>query len=385
MDFIHRIINALFQAIKQPLYQWTKPSDHVPVRDAALDVTRSKKELILENALLRQQIIILERQGNRPKLTWRDRSLIVFLTSKLHSWKDALTIVQPETVLDWHRQLFKRVWRQKSKPRPSPGRPPVTDEIVAMIRRIARENLTWGAERIRGELLKLGIQVSKSTIQKYMDGARDPHSSKQTWRTFLRNHADQIWACDFLQTYDLFFRTIFVFVIIELGSRRVVHFGVTRNPSDEWAAQQLREATPFGEGPQFLIRDNDDKFGEAFTRVAEGAEINLLRTPYQTPQANGMCERFLGSLRRECLDHCLILNRRQLHRVIKAYQAYFNHARPHQGIEQQVPCESNRLEAPPVGGKLVSRPVLGGLHHEYFWETSEAADRGSRQGSGYLH
>lgn len=178
---------------------------------------------------------------------------------------------------------------------------------MALIKRIAKENLTWGAKRIRGELLKLGIRVSKSTIQKYIHKERESLTSKQTWATFLRNHATQIWACDFLQTYDVFFRTVFVFVIVELGSRRVVHFGVTRNPTDQRTAQQLREATPFGEKPRFLIHDNDNKFGPAFARVANATDIEVLKTPYRAPKANAICERFIGSLRRECLDHFLIL------------------------------------------------------------------------------
>jgi len=175
---------------------------------------------------------------------------------------------------------------------------------VALIRRLAKENRSWGAERIRGELLKLGKRVSKSTIQKYMVEVRKRGSSKMTWATFLQNHASQIWACDFLQTYDVLFQAIFVFVIIELGSRRVVHMGVTRNPTDEWTAQQLREAIPFGEVPRYLIRDNDSKYGDSFDRVTAGIEV--LRTPYQAPKANAICERFLGSLRRECLDYFLI-------------------------------------------------------------------------------
>ena len=260
MNFLRQIAHSLCQAIKQRLRQWTKPDNHSPIRNTVLDLTRSKSELVLENALLRQQLIILQRQTKRPKLTWRDRSIIVLLVSKLRTWKEALIIVQPDTVLRWHREIFKRFWKRKSKPQQKQGRPPLTDDLVALIRRIVKENLTWGAERIRGELLKLGIRVSKSTIQKYMEKVRQSsRSPSQTWATFLHNHASEIWACDFLQTYDILFRTVFVFIIVELGSRRVVHFGVTRNPTDQWTAQQLREATPFGEGPRFLIRDNDNK------------------------------------------------------------------------------------------------------------------------------
>ena len=209
---------------------------------------------------------------------------------------------------------------------------------MGLIKSMAYVNRTWGAERIRGELLKLGLQESKSTIQKHTNAVRSPLSPKQAWSTFLRNHAWDIWAVDFLQTHDLFFRTIFVFFIIELGSRRLMHFGVTRSPTDAWVAQQLRKATSFGEGPRFLIRDNESKYGAAFARVADGSDIDVLSTPYQAPNANAVCERFLGSVRRECLDYFLILNERQPYRTVRQYQAYFNHARPHQGIQQRIPC-----------------------------------------------
>jgi len=205
----------------------------------------------------------------------------------------------------------------------------------------------------------------------YIYEVRRPGSPKQTWATFLQNHACEIWACDFLQSYDVFFRTLFVFVIIELGSRRLVHFGVTRNPTGAWVAQQLREATPFAEGPRYLIRDNDRKYGRLFARVASGTGIEVLRTPYGAPKANAVCERFLGSVRRECLDHFLILSERHLYRVMKQYQQYFNHARPHQGIEQTIPCQPVSGAEPQKGGELISRPVLGGLHHDYHRQSHE--------------
>jgi putative transposase len=354
--------DTLWQAVKQRIRLWMKPDDQDLVLNAAIDLTRSKPELILENMLLRQQLIVLKRQVKRPALSWRDRTLFVLLASKLPTWKQALVIVQPETVLRWHRDLFRWVWRRKSRPRRR-GKPPLTDDIVSLIKQMAKENRTWGAERIRGELLKLGIKVAKSTIQRYIYQVRSPLSTKQTWATFLRNHAKDIWAVDFLQTYDFFFRAIFVFVVIELGSRRLVHFGVTRSQNDAWVAQQLREATPFGEGPRFLIRDNDNKFGAAFDRVADGTDIEVLATPYQAPKANAICERFLGSVRRECLDFFLILNERHLRRIMRQYQAYFNHARPHQGINQRIPCPSAQPQH--NVGTIIAHPVLGGLHHDY--------------------
>ena len=370
--FVRQNIDTLCQAVKRHLRRWTKPDSHGLVLNTALDLTRSKPELVLENIFLRQQLIVLTRQVKRPALSWRDRSLFVLLASKLPTWKQALVIVQPDTVLRWHRDLFRWVWRRKSRSR-RPGRPPLADEVVALIKQMAKENRTWGAERMRGELLKLGLRVSKCSIQKHIQEVRGPRPPMQTWATFLRNHAREIWACDFLQTYDVFFRSIFLFVIIELGSRRLVHFGVTRNPTDPWNAQQLREATPFGEGPRYLIGDHDRKYGQSFARVASGTGIEIVRTPYRAPRANAVCERFLGSVRRECLDHFLILSEPHLHRAMKDYQDYFNYARPHQGIRQRIPCQPVRGAGPQMIGELVCRPVLGGLHHDYHWQSQEGA------------
>jgi putative transposase len=188
----------------------------------------------------------------------------------------------------------------------------------------------------------------------------------QNWKTFLETHAKQIWACDFLPVTDLLFRSLYAFFIIELHSRRVIHVGVTRYPTDAWTAQQLREATAYGVGPKYLIRDNDDKFGVGFARVAQTSNIEILKTPYFAPRANAICERFLGSVRRECLDHLFILHEKQLHRVLNAYRHYFNRARPHQGIKQQIPEQKAGSVPPPHEcGKVISFPVLGGLHRDY--------------------
>jgi len=223
----------------------------------------------------------------------------------------------------------------------------------------------WGAERIRGELLKLGIRVGKRTVQRHMRSERSPRGRGQTWATFLRNHADDIWACDFLPVIDLRFRALFAFFIVDLGSRRVVHIGVTRHPTDAWVAQQLREATPFGASPRFLIRDNDGTYGSQFARVAAGSRVEVLRTPIRAPRANAVCERFLGSVRRECLDHLLILHEGQLCRVLRAYCAYFNTARPHQGIGQVIPETTGQGGTLHPAAPVVSLSVLGGLHHDY--------------------
>ena len=231
---------------------------------------------------------------------------------------------------------------------------------------MAAANRLWGAERIRGELLKLDLRVAKSTIQQYLRQARPPRRSGQTWATFLRNHAHDIWAADFLPVTDCLFRPLYAFFLIELASRRVIHVGVTRHPSDAWVAQQLREATPFGQRPQYLIRDNDSKYGPAFAHVAVVTGIEELRTAYRAPRQNAACERFLGSVRRECLDHLLVLGEAQLRRILREYAAYFNTARPHQGLRQRVPAAAEggaRRTIRP--GSVRAVPVLGGLHHAY--------------------
>ncbi len=371
MDIVQGILTIItwlthlcLRSLHHRFVAWTKPDTTPLLLGTLTDLARSKSELVAENALLRQQLIILRRQVKRPACTRRDRMLLVFLARLVRAWKQALFIVQPETLLRWHRQGFKLLWKYKS--RAISATPKISAETIVLIKEMARENRLWGAERIRGELLKLGIRVCKRTIQKYMRGVRSPRQRGQTWTTFLHSHAKDIWACDFLQVTDLFFRSLFAFFIIDLHSRRVIHVGVTRAPTDAWTAQQLREATPFGQSPKYLIRDRDSKFGSCFARVAATSSIKILKTPYHSPRANAICERFLGSVRRECLDHLFILHEKQLDRVLHAYVQYFNQARPHQGIRQQIP-ERYGGPVPPHrdDAKILSFPVLGGLHHDY--------------------
>ncbi len=332
---LKRLIRLCLDKLHTRFVRWTRPLTPSLLLGTIADLGRNKSELMAENALLRQQLVILKRQVKRPACTKRDRILLVLLARAVRAWKQTLFIVQPETLLRWHRELFRLYWKRRSKA--SSHKPKVAAETVALIREMARENRLWGAERIRGELLKLGIRVGKRTIQKHMRQVRTPRPRGQRWATFLHNHAAQIWACDFLQVTDLFFRPLFAFFIIELKSRKVVHVGVTRSPTDPWVAQQLREATPYGHAPKYLIRDNDRKFGSCFARVATTSAIEILKTPVHAPRANAVCERFLRSVRQECLDHVLVFREKQLQRVLNQYVAYFNQARPHQGIQQQLP------------------------------------------------
>ena len=313
--------------------------------------------------MLRQQLIVASRKVKRPIFRAHERGLVVLLASLLPHWRNALLLVKPATVVRWHREGFRLFWRWKSKNAKS-CTSRVDPNVIALIHRMASENVLWGAERIRGELLKLGIRIAKRTIQRHMSKARPPELPRgQNWRTFLKNHT--VWACDFLQTYDVWFRPIFAFFLVDINAKRVVHVGVTRAPTGQWTAQQLRNITPFGQGPKFIIRDNDSKFGAEFDRVAKGAGANVLRTAIQAPLMNSICERFVGSARRECLDHVIILGRRHMQHVLEQYGLhYFNTCRPHQGIVQQIPVPSPR-EIYRKGTKVISVPVLGGLHHDY--------------------
>lgn len=335
----------------------TRPAESVV--GIAADAIRTRPQLLAENVLLRQQLIVLRRQVKRPTITKLDRLVIVGASALTKTWRGALLLVQPETVLRWHRLAFQAVWRFKSRAPTRKHR--VSPETVELIRRMAKENRLWGAERIRGELLKLGIRISKRTIQKYLDAARPPRPSGQRWATFLKNHSKDVWACDFLQTYDVWFRPIFAFFIVNVGTREVVHLGVTRAPTSEWAAQQLRNATPGGAGPRFIIRDRDSKFGAEFDRAAKAVGARVIRTAVRAPNMNATCERFLRSVRRECLDHVIIFSERQLRVVLTEYVKYFNRARPHQGLNQATPLAI----ATPACGNVIGLPVLGGLHRDY--------------------
>ncbi len=362
---LRRFASRCVTTVRGQVSAWTPPRPRSLATGLAADLV-PRRDLLLENALLRQQLLVLRRSVKRPALTPLDRGLLVLLASRLRAWASALLIAQPETVLRWHRQGFRLVWRRKSAPRSRPS--PLGTATIDLIRQMARDNPLWGAERIRGELLKLGIRVSKRTIQKYMRQARPPRKSGQTWTRFLRTHASEIWACDFLQVTDLLFRPLFAFFIVELGSRRVVHIGVTRHPTEAWVTQQLREATPYDERPRFLLRDNDGKYGGSFDQLAAASGIEVLRTPVHAPRANAIVERFLGSVRRECLDHVLVLTEAHLRRVLQQYGAYFNQLRPHQGLGQRVPHASAARPLPDGrASQVVAVPVLDGLHHDYQW------------------
>ena len=356
---------TVINRIKDKIKQQTKPTTPSLTIGAISDLPKSKADLIAENAILRQQVIVLNRQVKRPKFTAGDRFRFVFLSRLTDFWHTALHLIQPETLLRWHRELFRLHWKRKTTRKKR--KPRILPETIALIKQMAIENPRWGAKKIQGELLKLDIYIHKRTIKRYLRKVRKRNSG-QNWATFLRNHAGEIWACDFTTVHTLFFRPIYILVFMELHTRKIVYTTVTTSPTDDWTAQQLREVTAWGHKPKYLIRDNNNKFGKRFSAVVEATHIKELKTPFQAPKANAICERFMGSLKREALDFHFILHPYQLQRIVNEYVAYYNQSRPHQGIEQQIPTRFNNPRtqlAKEPKGKVIATPVLNGLHHTY--------------------
>jgi transposase InsO family protein len=323
--------------------------------------------LLVILALQQQQLMIYKRQHPRPRLRMRDR-LFWVAVSKLFAdfWQQVLAIVQPDRVIRWHRELTRLRWRWISQGIPRKKIPQTT---VGLVRHMAIENKTWGAERIRGELLKLGIRLSKRSIQKIIRPIRrrPVPAGRQSWKTFLANHADQTWAADFLTATTLGFKQIYVFVIVALYTREVVHWNVTAHPTADWTYRQVLQASwDGGAVPRFFVCDRDSKYGGCSnTELERRLGVKVLRTPFRRPKANAICERLIGSLRRECLDHFIILSEDHLRAVLNKYIPYYNDCRPHQGIGQRVPALS--LQKPATQrGEVQSRPVLNGLHHHYY-------------------
>src|SRR6187200_1408042 len=319
---------------------------------------KSKSRLEAENAVLRHQLIVLRRRmRGRAQPTNNDRWFLVQMYRWFPSILTVVTIVQPETLVRWHRAGFRRYWRWKSNPRG--GRPPIENELRALIRQMSSENQLWGAPRIHGELLKLGFSVAQSSVAKYMVKRRGPPS--QGWRTFLRNHAPDIAAMDLFIVPTIGFDLLYAFVIVRLDRRDLVWINVTTNPTAEWVARQLTEAFPWDDAPQHLIRDRDRIYGTSVTRRLRAMGIRDKPTASASPWQNGFAERLIGSIRRECVDHFVVLGEAHLRRILRAYACYYNEIRTHRSLDKDAPVSRPVQRT----GNISSHAILGGLHHHY--------------------
>jgi putative transposase len=352
-------------------------------RDLAVEVLsfagsslRSRTALIAENLFLRKQLAFYQEREIRPRrLTNADRLSLV-LWSRLFSWRSALLIVKPATLIGWHRKAFRLFWKWKSRP----GRRRIPLDLRQLIVHMVRDNPTWGEERIANELwLKLGIRISPRTVRAYWP-REDTWSDRrsQNWNTFVRNHARALLACDFMVAITVRFRVIYIFVVMEIGSRRILHCNATPYPTAEWTIQQLREAIPSDHEYRFLIHDRHATFSSELDEAVAGLGLQVAKTPIRAPQANAFCERLIGTMRRECLDFAIPLNDRHLRRVLREWVSHYNRGRPHSRLGPGIP---DRRSSPPPrvhrhrfedGERVTSTAVLGGLHHEYAIERTAA-------------
>jgi putative transposase len=332
----------------------------VPLLATLMDLLRSRASLQLEVLALRQQLsLVADRDRKRLSFHRSERIFWVWLYRLWPACLQTLKIFKPDTLVRWHRKGFRLYWTWKSRPRQ--GRPALDPEVRKLIRTMSRNNIGWGAPRIHGELQMLGIEVSESTVAKYMTRHQKPPS--QTWRTFLENHTADLVSVDFFTVPTATFRIMYVFVILHHERREIVHFNATYNPTAQWTAQQLLEAFPFDSAPRYLLRDRDSIYGDQFQNRVKSLGIDEVLTAPRSPWQNPYVERIIGSIRRECLNHVIIFNERHLRRQLKSYAIYYNEARTHLSLDKQSPVP--RSIEPPERGKVVAIPHVGGLHHEY--------------------
>jgi putative transposase len=322
---------------------------------------RARAALHAEILALRHQLLVLQRskRSQKVQLGVADRIFWAWLSQLWDGWRSALVIIKPETVIAWHRRGFRLYWSWKS--RHPQGRPSVSREVIDLIRKMSMANPRWGAPRIHGELLKLGFDLSESTVAKYLVRRRTPPS--QTWRTFLTNQAKTLVSSDFFVVPTVFFRVLFVFVILSHDRRRPVHVAVTEYPTSEWVAHQLLEAFPWDSAPPYLLRDRDGSYGEKFSEAARSLGIREVVTAAQSPWQNPYVERLIGSIRRECLDHIIVLNESGLRRILRSYFEYYERSRTHLSLGKDIPV--GRPIQPVEAGRIVAIPQVGGLHHRY--------------------
>jgi putative transposase len=319
--------------------------------------------VVLENLALRQQIAVYKRKQKqkqkRPQLTHRDRWFWVLLSLAWRDWRQALCIVDPDTVVRWQRERFRRYWAGLSRRSATPGRPPVSAEVRTLIRTISLSNPLWRAPRIHGELQKLGIEVSERTVSRILRTIKRPPS--QSWKTFLRNHIGEIVAIDFFTVPTIRLRVLFVFLVIEHHRRKVLHFGVTEHPTAEWAAQQVVEAFSEQDAQRYLIRDRDSIYGRAFRSRVEILGLSEVITAPRSPWQNAFVERLISSIRRECLNHVIVLSERHLRHLLKKYLTYYHQSRTHLALVKDAPEPRAIMRR----GAIIVIPQVGGLHHRY--------------------
>jgi putative transposase len=318
------------------------------------------RAIALENVALRQQLSIFRRTVRRPHLRTSDRVFWVLLAKAWQDWRSALIVVQPDTVVRWHRQWLRRRWTQRS-PRTRPGRPSTPAAIRTLVDQMTEANPLWGAPRLHGELGKLGIAVSERPVSRLLRRRRRPPS--QTWCTVLTNHVASLVSMDFFTVPTLTGRVLFVLVLLTHHRRRIVHLAVTEHPTAAWTAQQIIEAFPNDTAPQWLLRDRDAIYGDVVRRRVAGMGITEVITSPSSPWQNPYAERLIGSIRRECLDHVIVLGQRHLRRLLTAYLTYYHGARTHLALEKDAPT-TRRVQTPPEG-PVVAFPEVGGLHHRY--------------------
>jgi len=326
---------------------------------------RGRVDTSLEVLALRQQVAVLKRKRPRPSLNRVDRFFWTTLRYTWPRWSDVLVIVKPETVVGWHRAGFRLYWRWRSRPRG--GRPKVSVEIRTLIRRMAVENSDWGAPKIHGELLKLGVEVSERTVARYLQRMRRRGDPAKRWLAFLANHREVIVAFDFFTVPTLTFKLLYCFFVIEHGRRRVLHFNITRHPTAEWVVQQLREAFPEAGPYRYAIFDHDSKFDVDVIAFLKSTGLEPKRTGLQAPWQNGTAERWVGSCRREILDHVIALNEQHLRRLIRDYVNYHHDDRIHDSLDKDTPNRRPVETRPSPTATVISSARLGGLHHRYSW------------------
>ncbi|HMC08729.1 MAG TPA: integrase core domain-containing protein [Actinomycetota bacterium] len=321
---------------------------------------RTQRSLVFENLALRHQLAVLRRTASRPRLRTSDRLFWVLLSRLWIGWTDAVSVVQPATVIRWQRTGFKLFWKWRSR-RNGPGRPAVAPAVRGLIRRMSTANPLWGAPRIHGELQKLGVEISQAAVSKYVVRHRRPPSP--SWRTFLDNHLGSLVSVDFFVVPTVMFKVLFVFLVLAHDRRRVVHVNVTDAPTAQWTAQQIVEAFPWETAPRYLLRDRDAVYGVVFSSRVQALGIREVKAAPRSPWQNPYVERLIGTLRRECLDHVVVLNETHLRRLLRDYLVYYHRVRTHLSLEKDSP-EPRPVEHPDQGG-IVEMPMVGGLHHQY--------------------